>query len=414
MMRSMFSGVSGLRAHQTMMDVVGNNIANVNTAGFKASQVTFQEALNQTIRGASGSGADRGGTNPMQIGLGVQVASIDGIFTQGGVQVTGRNTDLAIQGDGFFMVQQGAERLYTRAGSFNFDEDGNLVNSSGLRVLGWTADQAGGIDTQQALAGITLPLGQTIEPTATTSVDIGGNLSSDTLVGGTVATTITIYDSQGRSHQANLTFTKTAANSWTLSGNVDGTAMAFGGAATAAVTFNGAGDLATPASGTIAMDALTLPGGTAPIDFDVQLNGPSSLQQYGGSSTAEAMSQDGEAIGFLRSFAIADDGSITGQFSNGQNRTLAQVALATFNNPVGLQRVGNSNYSSSVNSGEPIIGAAGSGNRGLLTAGSIEMSNVDLAREFTGLIIAQRGFQANSRIITTSDEMLNELVNLKR
>jgi flagellar hook protein FlgE len=414
MMRSMFSGVSGLRAHQTMMDVVGNNIANVNTAGFKASQVTFQEALNQTIRGASGSGTDRGGTNPMQIGLGVQVASIEGIFTQGAVQITGRNTDLAIQGDGFFMVQQGAERLYTRAGSFNFDEDGNLVNSSGLRVLGWTADNAGNVDTQAAQAGITLPLGQTIEPTATSNVELGGNLSSDTLVGGTVTSTITIYDSQGRSHQANMTFTKTAANAWDISGNIDGTAMAFGGAATASIAFNGAGDLITPASGIVGMDPLTLPGGTAAIDFDLQLNGANAIQQYGGQSTAEAVSQNGQAIGFLRSFAIADDGSITGQFSNGENRILAQVAIATFNNPVGLQRVGNSNYSSSVNSGEPIVGTPGSGNRGLLTAGSIEMSNVDLAREFTGLIIAQRGFQANSRIITTSDEMLNELVNLKR
>jgi flagellar hook protein FlgE len=411
----MFSGVSGLRAHQTMMDVVGNNIANVNTAGFKASQVTFQEALNQTVRGPSGSSQQRGGTNAMQIGLGVTVASIDGIFTQGAVQITGRNTDLAIQGDGFFMVRQGAETLYTRAGSFDFDEVGNLVNDNGLRVLGWTADANGVVDSNGAIGGIRLPLGVTVDPVATAALEVGGNLSAETLVGGQVQTNITVFDSQGNEHQANLTMTKTANNTWDVTGNIDGTtALTFGGLSSTQITFDTSGNLASPAGGLLVVDPAAIPGGTAPIDFDIDLGGPTPVKQFGGASTAEAVNQDGQGIGFLRSFAIADDGSITGQFSNGESRVVAQVAMATFNNPNGLQRVGNSNYSSSVNSGEALVGSPGTGNRGALTAGSVEMSNVDLAREFTGLIIAQRGFQANSRIITTSDEMLNELVNMKR
>ncbi|MEM9035317.1 MAG: flagellar hook protein FlgE [Actinomycetota bacterium] len=408
MMRSMFSGVSGLRSHQTMMDVVGNNISNVNTPGFKASQVTFTETLSQILRGPAGATDERGGINPIQIGLGVKVAGVEGIFTQGASQVTGRTTDLAIQGSGFFIVNSGDTEFFTRNGSFGFDEIGNLVTSQGLTVQGWTADAAGAIDPAAPVDDIRLPIGQVIDPIVTSQVDLGGNLDADAVVGATTTTSINVFDSIGNAHEVVFTLQKTAANTWSAAAGIDGTTYTL---TPATLTFNTDGTLAAPT--TMAFSGFTPPGAAA-MAFNVVLNGPSSTVQFGGSTTLEAVSQDGQAIGFLRDFAIADDGSIFGQFSNGESKVLGRIATASFNNPAGLQRQGDSNFIQTTNSGEPLVGAPGSGNRGLLSAGTLEMSNVDLAREFTNLIIAQRGFQANSRVITTSDEMLSELVNLKR
>ncbi len=408
MMRSMFAGVSGLRSHQTMMDVVGHNIANVNTPGFKASQVTFQEALAQIVRGASGSGGERGGINAVPVGLGTQVASIDGVFTQGASQVTGRASDLAVQGEGFFMLEQGGQLFYSRSGAFNFDEVGTLVAPGGLKVLGWVADAQGNIDPDAAVGNITLPVSQVIEPQVTSTVDIGGNLSSDAPVGAVQTTSVTIYDSLGNAIELVASFEKTGSNAWSLSATADGNALTV---SPTAVSFDAAGQLTS--SGTISLSGYTPPGAD-PLAFDLRLDGSAPLVQFGGGSTAEVLTQDGNAIGFLRNYAFGDDGTITGQFSNGETKVMGQVATAVFNNPGGLTRVGNSNFATSVNSGEPIVGAPGTGNRGLLSAGTLEMSNVDLALEFTNLIIAQRGFQANSRIITASDELLGDLVNLKR
>ncbi len=408
MMRSMFAGVSGLRSHQTMMDVVGHNIANVNTPGFKASQVTFQEALAQIVRGASGSGGERGGINAVPVGLGTQVASIDGVFTQGASQVTGRATDLAVQGEGFFVLDQGGQQFFTRAGAFNFDEVGTLVAAGGLKVLGWVADAQGNVNTDAAIGQITLPVSQVIEPEPTGFVDIGGNLSSDDPVGAVQTTSVTVFDSLGNPVDLVASFEKTGSNSWSVTATADGNALT---TSPAALTFDTTGTLTS--AGTISLSGYTPPGAD-PLAFDLRLDGDAPLVQFGGNSTAEVLAQDGNAIGFLRSFAFADDGTITGQFSNGNTKVMGQVATAVFNNPGGLTRVGNSNFAASVNSGEAIVGSPGSGNRGLVSAGTLEMSNVDLALEFTNLIIAQRGFQANSRIITASDELLGDLVNLKR
>ncbi len=402
MMRAMFAAVSGLRANQTMMDVVGNNIANVNTPGFKASSVTFEEALSQLLRGPADS------INPLQLGLGVRVASIDPIFTQGAVQVTGRSTDLAIQGDGFFIVENDGQRLYTRSGSFSFDGNGNLVASNGFRVLGWVADATGAIDANAPVEPIAIPIGQMTPARATTTVEVTGNLSADADVGTAVDTSITVYDSLGNPHTLQLTFTKTAANTWDVAAAIDGTAVAI---SPAQIQFDTDGTLLT--AGPLAVSGYT-PAGADAMTLDVVISGTSALVQYGGSSTAEATRQDGRASGSLRGFAISDDGTITGQFSNGETKVLGAVAIASFSNPAGLVRVGNSNFSASVNSGEALIGPPGTGPRGSLTAGALEMSNVDLAQEFTNLIVAQRGFQANARVISASDEILADLVNLKR
>lgn len=280
MLRSLFAGISGLRTNQTMLDITGNNIANANTTGFKASTTVFSDTLSQMLTAASGGNAERGGTNPIQIGLGVQLAATTTNFGQGSAQLTGRPTDLMIQGDGFFVVRDGAESLYTRAGAFTFDQTGTLVAPTGMRVQGYALDGAG------------LPTGGLID---------------------------------------------------------------------------------------IQLDSIALPPGVE-----------------------------------LTSYSIAADGKVRGVYSDGVQRDIAQLAMADFNNPMGLERVGDTSFRESANSGVVELGTAGQGQRGQIMAGALEMSNVDLSAEFTNLILAQRGFQASSRVITTSDQVLEELVNIKR
>lgn len=413
MMRSMFAGVSGLQSHQIMMDVVGNNIANVNTVGFKSSRVMFQDALSQLLRGASASsGLVTGGVNPQQVGLGVRVGSVDSIFTQGANQLTGRSTDVSIQGDGFFIVRQGSANLYTRAGAFSFDAEGYMVDPSGTVVQGWLSEN-GAIQTNSPIGDIRLPVGQVVPPEATETVVLGGNLSSDTLVGAPpVSTAIEVVDSLGAAHRVSMEFVKTADNAWTMSvfdpaGNAIGTAN---------MTFDpGTGELLTPAAPP--SFTFTPTGGADPLTFNIdfgEAGAPDSITQFGGESTAAATAQNGTPKGYLRSFAISDSGVVSGVFSNGVSRELARIALATFNNAAGLQKAGQNLFNATAASGLPVTGPAGTAGRGSMAAGTLEMSNVDLAAEFTSLIIAQRGFQANSRVITVSDEMLQDLVNLKR
>ena len=392
-----------------MMDVVGNNIANVNTTGFKASQVTFAEAISQTLSGASGSTNTRAGINPTQIGLGTNLGSIDRVFTQGASQVTGRTTDLAIQGNGFFLTEADGERHYTRSGVFNFDDAGNLTGHAGTKVQGWLTDPTTGtIDTNRPVTDITLPTGQLVDPEPTTTVTLGGNLSADALIGDTLQSSITIYDSLGANHEAQFVFTKTATNTWNLDATVNTHPLTV---ATPTITFDPTGNLTSPP--TLTINGYTPPGAN-PLNYTLDLNSGANLAQYGGQSNMEARSANGSAIGSLTGYTIGDDGTIEGQFSNGKTQTLAQLATAVFANNGGLLQTGNGNYRATNQSGPPLIGEPGTSNRGLLAAGTLEMSNVDLAREFTNLIIAQRGFQANSRVITTSDELLADLVNLKR
>lgn len=414
MMRSMFSGVSGLRVHQTMMDVVGNNIANVNTVGFKSSSVIFQDTLSQLMRGASGStGANDAGVNPMQVGLGVKVGGIDINLTQGASQLTGRATDVAIQGDGFFIVNTAEETLYTRAGSFTFDENGFLTDPSGAIVQGWLANNDGNVFTNAPISDVKLPVGQVINPVATDTIRVGGNLSTSALLTDQpISTAIEVVDSLGTKQRITLDFAKTGPNAWTMTA-YDPNQVQIGAPVTLAFD---------PATGALTSPAtppgftFTPPGGAAALTFavDFGVGSPTALTQLGGSSTATAMDQNGTLTGYLRSFAIADDGSVSGVFSNGRSQVLGKLALAAFNNPSGLIKAGGSLFRSSAASGTPLAGTAGSAGRGSLAAGTLEMSNVDLAQEFTNLIIAQRGFQANSRIISSSDEMLQDLVNLKR
>ena len=465
MMRSLFSGVSGLKSHQTRMDVIGNNIANVNTTGFKSSRVTFADTLSQTMTGASSPNGTLGGTNPKQVGLGTGVASVDLLFTNGSVQSTGKNTDLCLSGNGLFVVKQGNQTYYTRDGAFEFDAEGNYVlPGSGLFVQGWMAND-GSLNTTGAVTNIQIAAGKSMASKATTTATYTGNLNASssliksisytnpsgtsqnitagaitiggtsgnksatiTLVDGTtqsvtegtytvghsmpVTTTVTAYDSLGAKHNVPVLFEKTGENTWTAllakttinedDGSTTTLAITPG---TIKFTASGAPD-ASMSNGSI---DLTLHNGASSMTVSLDY---SKLTQYAGSSTINAAT-DGNAAGTLSSVAIDNSGVITGTYTNGVKQTEAQVAVAQFTNASGLTKTGNSLYEESNNSGTPNVKTAA--DLGCtITPSALEMSNVDIANEFSDMIITQRGFQSNSKIITVGDEMLETMINMKR
>ena len=457
MMRCLFSGVSGLRAHQQKMDVIGNNIANVNTVGYKAGRVTFSDIFNQTLSGATApdSTTGRGGVNPMQIGLGVGISAIDTITTRGSTESTGNQTDIAINGSGFFIVRQGTTGTFqfTRAGNFTLDKSGNLVTSGGLNVYGWLdyggkqqADGSYKFDTNKDVEPINLYSDaynknkQVLAAKATENATFRGSLdSSETAAGSAIdniltgttkpdpqySTTMTVYDALGNSYEVKVNFTKCYVDSTTDADNPitswyweieDSTGMSMGTGASGYIKFDKRGNLVTgdTAFNTAPQVAFTPSGDTGASSFNVNMDF-SNLTMTSGDSSVEAGTVDGYPSGTLEDFSIGQDGIIMGVYSNGKQQPLGMVALASFENPAGLAKAGANTYVATANSGDFINGVmAGNGGSGLLSAGSLEMSNVDLSYEFSQMIVTQRGFQANSRIITTADEMLQELVNLKR
>ncbi|MEZ0166045.1 flagellar hook protein FlgE [Kineococcus sp. LSe6-4] len=419
MLRSMFSGVSGLRSHQTMMDVVGNNIANVNTAGFKSSGVVFADTLSQLTKAAGAPTDANGGTNPSQVGLGVRVQAITQNMTQGSAQATGKSTDLMLQGDGMFAVQQGDGTFYTRNGSFTLDAQGSIVTNDGAYVMGWKPGPDGTVNTNGPIDKLVIPADTVMAATPTKTATVSGNLDKTQPVADTtgVETSFVAYDDQGVATTVYLRLKHTAPDTWQASYSLDPKATPavwtdFGGT----FDFN-ADTTVTPNTVTgqkASVKELTLTA-AGPIKNDIKIN-LESLSSYVGTTKASTIqtAQNGAPIGTLTSYSFGTDGVITGSYSNGFKQTLGQVAIASFNNAAGLRKEGNSLYSVSTNSGGPVYGIAGQAGRGGLLAGSLEMSNVDLSAEFTNLILAQRGFQANSKVITASDELLQDLVNLKR
>ncbi len=408
MLRSMNSAIAGLRAHQTKLDVTGNNIANVNTVGYKSSTTVFKDTLSQVVRNGSAPRAEAGGTNPAQVGLGVKVAGITTNFEQGSAQNTGRSTDFMISGDGFFVTRAGNEQVYTRAGSFSYDAAGNLVTPDGALLQGWMADD-GVVDTNRAIGTLTVPFGDVMQPTETDNGAVVGNLSSRTATGTGVQTQMTMFDALGTPHQISLSFTKTAENQWSVVARDenDNTLASTAGP----LVFDPVTGILPAGSQTfqITPDPSMAPSWPGQITIDL-----AELRQFGGPSGLAPARVDGNAMGALQSISLSGDGTIMGVYSNNLREPIGKLALATFANPGGLAKAGNSSYRVADNSGQPAIGEPSSGGRGSLIAGALEMSNVDLAEEFTGLIVAQRGFQANSRVISSSDEVLQDLVNLKR
>jgi flagellar hook protein FlgE len=412
MIRSMSSALSGLRNHQTMLDVVANDISNVSTVGFKGSTAVFSDVLTQQLSAGTAAGAGIGGTNPVQIGLGSRLVGTVQSFTQGALQRTGRSTDLAIQGDGFFIVDNGAGTLYTRAGAFTLDQLGNLTTPEGMLVQGWQADVNGAINSNGAVGSLKIKVGDQVSPVQTSTATLGGNLPASAAVGTAVDMTVTAYDTQGAAVPINLTLTKTAANEWTATGSYGTPATAFA-MTDNVLTFDANGELTVPADRGIDIAGGLIPGMTGAVTLDLGAAGQSGrVTQYAGGTTLNVLDQNGAPAGTLQSFNVGQDGVVVGSYSNGKTKAIAQVALAVFDNAEGLQRVGGA-WRETANSGLAKTGTAGVG-RGLLSSGTVEMSNVDLAEEFTRLIVAQRGFQGNARVITTADEVLQEVVNLRR
>jgi flagellar hook protein FlgE len=466
MMRSLFSGVSGLQNHQTRMDVIGNNIANINTTGFKRGRVNFQDILYQQLQGAARPTEDLGGVNPKEVGLGMSVASIDTIHIQGSLQTTGVGTDLAVQGTGFFVLKEGGKFLYTRAGAFSLDNQGTLVNpANGMQVQGWMAREVEGVpvlDVSRDVENLVIPVGSKDPARATTQVNFACNLDKRIpeipeaptqlqIRQGTWNTAIKVFDSFGDEHILQVEFTRVQGtnNTWTAAVTVDpenedptNTAIglgeeapAAGGPAVFTVTFSNDGTLLSAEDGlgnlsggegnvimNVAYDVQSATPGEdgAPVRQEFALNLGTvggfinSITQYAEESSSKAVTQDGYVMGYLDNFKIDQSGIITGVYTNGTNRTIGQVALASFPNQGGLEKAGDNTYVVSNNSGDANIGPSRVAGKGRIIAGTLEMSNVDMAEQFTDMIVTQRGFQANSRTIQTADQLLQELLTLKR
>ncbi|MBX3303944.1 MAG: flagellar hook protein FlgE [Nitrospira sp.] len=447
---SLFTGVSGLNANGNALSVVGNNIANLSTIGFKSSRSVFADLVSSSLGGAGGA---------IQTGLGVALNGVQGNFSQGSLSTTSNALDLAIDGNGFFIMRDTAgATFYSRAGQFHLDAQNRIVDPSGFFLQGYQVN-ASGLMTA-SISGVTLPT-TTAPPNPTTTVDIGANLNSQSTTGtfslldpaGTAqfSTSLTVYDSVGNSHLLTTYFTKTAANTWTYnvvgstneivtgnyhSSNVNAS-LGLVRLASGTLTFTTSGALDTESVVTSYDDGTSggTAGGTvgqAQIDFvgatpnqtiafnfgtSVTTDGGAGFDlttQFGAASGLVQQSQNGFGAGTLQTFSVETNGMVNGRFSNGQVRPLAQLALARFPDPLGLVRTGKNTFAESGTSGQPLVGAATSAGLGRVLANTLELSNVDLGESFIDMIAAQRGFQANSRVITTSDEVLQELVNLKR
>jgi flagellar hook protein FlgE len=363
------------------------------------------------------------GVNPEQVGLGMQIEGIDTIQTQGTLQSTGKLTDMAIQGDGYFVMSDGKQDLYTRDGAFDLGIDGTLVNpSNGLHVQGWMPDPVTGlVNTAQPPSNISIPIGAGMVGKASTGVTVTGNLDANTASstatppGASYPLSTTVYDAQGNAVPVTLNFTKTGPNDWSYTATTTQPGVTLNGPTGGTLVFDGSGKLTTPSASN--PDSITISFGnagttvpTTPQTLSIDL---SQMTQLASAPSSLASNTDGASAGTLTSFSVGQGGDITGIYSNGYKAPLGQLALARFANPDGLTKAGGNLFSSSANSGNATIGLPDNSGRGTIATGFLEGSNVDLAQQFTNMIMAERGFQANSRVITTSDEILQDLVNIK-
>jgi len=405
--------LSGLTASSDALNIISNNLANLNTIGFKDQQANFQDLFYQML-GTTGAG------DPIQMGAGTQIGSVASNFTNGNLQATGIPTDVAITGNGFF-VTQGPNGAYefTRAGNFTVNAQGDLVSPDGQNVMGYAAVN-GVVNTGAGLTPIQLGQGQISAPSATTTMDQTTNLDASANVGDTYSTPLTVYDSLGNSHVLTFNYTKTGTNAWSYQitlpaadtgGSGNPTVVASGN-----LTFDSSGNLTSPTGSVAGISVAGLADGAATMNLTWNLtgaNGGATLTQVASQSSTSATDQNGYASGTLQNYTINSDGTISGAFSNGQVQTIGQIALANFANYQGLQLMGGNSYQPTLASGQPVIGAAGTGGRGTMTGGAVELSNVDISTEFTNLIVVQRGFQANARMVTTFDSISNDTINLQ-
>ncbi len=411
MYTSFSTALSALGAHSTAVDVVGNNLANLNTSGFKASTVSFADLVTQSL------GAGLGQT---QVGFGVSKPLTIRQFSQGAIQSSAGPLDAAIQGDGFLVVRdQSGKQLYTRGGNLIVNKDGHLQTAKGALVQGWMA--AGGtVNPSTPIGGITIPVGTLRPPIATSEFSFDLNLDSSAPTGSTFSSTVEVFDSLGVSHIMNVTYTKSATpNQWNYSLSIPDSSVATPiPPVTGTLTFDSNGVLTTPAAAgpfpQINVTGLLSGASNMTLTWNLYDGTTPRLTQYAQPSAPSAISQNGSPSAQLIRVGLADGGMVLAQFSDGTQVQVAQLALASIRNPESLLAVGDNNYQLSSQSAAPTIGMPLTGGRGNILGGAVEASTVDIAKEFTNLIVLQRGYQANTRVITTVDEISQETINLKR
>jgi len=430
MFGSFVSALSGLKAAGTAIDVIGNDLANLNTTGFKSSTLSFQDVV-----------ADLSGTASRQVGSGVASPLIFKNYTQGAIQTTGGPNNAAIQGQGFFIVRKAdkgapvatspdiTNDLFTRAGNFQIDKNGFLVSATGERVQGWSLNTATGkVSPSDPIGDIIVPIGSNRAAKPTTSFDANLNLDASAAAGAPFSIPINVYDSLGNSHVISANFTKGAtANTWDATVNSADPAVTLTGNGPFTFTFNTDGSLQTvtgsdPTTGDITGIQMAITGGaqspqnlswspwiTPPVGTTA---GVGRVTQFAESSATSSISQDGLPAAQLTSVTITDNGSVLADYSNGSQQEVARLALVSIRNPSSMVSSGNNNYRAGQDSAAPVVGEAGTGGRGTIVGGSLESSNVDMATEFTQLIIFQRSYSANARVITTTDQISQETINL--
>jgi flagellar hook protein FlgE len=409
-----YASLSGLTSNASALGVIGNNLANLNTVGYKDATASFENLYSTAL---SGSGTSGDG-DPMQVGLGTGLSSISTDYSQGSPQATGTVTNMALQGNGFFTLQNAAgDALYTRAGDFSVNTDGYLEDPSGDYVMGWNATD-GVVNANGTPSPIFLNPGATSPPVATTTISNTTNLDAAAASGTTFTAPIEVFDSEGQSHNIEITYTATATpGTWTAAVSTDDAGVPTVTGYPSPIIFNSDGVLTTPASGTNpTLGAITWSdGATSPaMTVNIWSGTPpsSSLTSYAQTSGTTSTTQNGYSAGTVSGMSVDQDGNIVGTFTNGQTMTLAQVAISTFANDNGLSTQGSNSWSTTLSSGTANVGTANSGGRGTILGSNLESSNVDVATEFTKLIINQNGYQANSRVITTADTLLQTVISM--
>ena len=408
-MASFSIALSGLQADTVSLNTIGNNLANLNTTAFKKQGTTFEDLFYQQI-GTSGS------SNPLQVGVGTRVSGTSTNFLQGTILPTGQPTDMALSGDGFFVTEQGGVQALSRAGNFQLNQQGNLITVDGASVMGYPV-QNGVVNANAALTPLVLPIGVTEAAQATGNISLTANLNAGATVGTQFTTPVTVYDSLGQSHAVTVNYTKTATNTWSYSVDLQaGDATGAPVNNTGTLTFDASGNLITPA-GNIA--GITFPGmanGSSDLTFNLNLykNGSPTLTQSTAASTNTATVQDGFASGTYQNFSVDGNGVITAVYNNGHKAVVGQVAVARVTNPQGLTMIGHNSYTTTNASGDAIYGVPGTGGRASIEDSALEQSNVDIAQEFSDLIVAQRSFEANSKTITAFDSITQTTLGMIR
>jgi len=399
--------LTGLESSSTALNTIANNLANMNTTAFKSQNVSFSDLFYQEI-GSSGSG------DPLEVGAGTQVAATSTDFTEGSINSTGSANDVAIDGNGFFVLQNGGSTLYTRDGSFTLSNNGALTSQAGFQVMGYPSIN-GAVNTNAPLSPIQIPVGQAQQPVGTSNFSMTANLDASAAVGTSVPAQVTLYDSLGVSHAATIDFTKTGANTWNYNISLPAGDATGGANLTGSVTFDSNGNLILPASNVAGIGFTGLADGASNMTLNWNLYGSNNqptLTQFATASDVSTTFQDGYASGEYTGYTIDSNGLVSAHFSNGETSAVGQLALANVTNLNGLQILGGNNYETTLASGPASVGVAGGGGLGTFQDEALEQSNVNISTQFSNLIVAQQAYEASSKAVTTYDTVSQDTINM--